>query len=82
MQRYKVYPGVACYHREGGLPHADQDLRHDDVGKAQRPQLRRPVIHSGIKQTKNGLERTRYGDHSQLAIEKRHQSWDEYDMHQ
>lgn len=37
MQRYKVYPGVARYHREGGLYHADQDLRHDDVGDASAP---------------------------------------------
>ena len=82
MQRYKVYPGVASDNRESRLAHADQDLRHDDVGNAQRPHIERPVIDAGIKKTKNGVEKTRYCDHSELAIEKQHQSWNEHDMHQ
>ena len=65
-----MYPGVASDHRESRLAHADQDLRHDDVGNAQRPHLDRPVIYAGIKKTKNGVEETRYGYHGELAIEK------------
>ena len=52
----EVNEGVARDHREGGLPHSDYDLRHEDVHHTHKTNTGRIVRYALIKKAEDRVE--------------------------